>query len=253
MYVTNSGVNPGSISAFTIDNPGTLANVAGNPFPAQLGPTAGLFFNGGDYPTYNDYYLETDSASNTVSVYLVDATTGALSAVSGGPFATGAGPASIAGIQIFVSNLEANFDHVYVANSSAGTISIYSMDTQTGALTPSQGGPVPVGSGLSTVVASPVANYLFASSSQGISAFSTDASGVLTAVPNSPYAAGGGPGPLAALGDYVYVVNTVDHTISAFTQNSANGQLIPLPGTAVQTGRAPSSIVVIARPNYNSG
>jgi hypothetical protein len=103
------------------------------------------------------------------------------------------------------------------------------------------------------VVASPVANYLFASSSQGISAFSTDASGVLTAVPNSPYAAGGGPGPLAALGDYVYVVNTVDHTISAFTQNSANGQLIPLPGTAVQTGRAPSSIVVIARPNYNSG
>jgi hypothetical protein len=44
----------------------------------------------------------------------------------------------------------------------------------------------------------------------------------------------------------------VDQTISAFTQDSASGQLTPV-GAPVQTGHTPSSIVVIARPNYNPG
>jgi 6-phosphogluconolactonase len=170
-----------------------------------------------------------------------------------GPVASGAGPDSVAGIQIFVSNLEANFDHVYVANSGDGTISIYSMDTQTGVLAPLQSGPVTVGSGLSAVAASQAGNYLLASASQGIWAYSTDAGGALVTVPSSPFAAGVGPGPLAALFNYVYVVNTVDQTISAFTQDSASGQLTPVAGAPAQTGRAPSSIAVIARPNYNPG
>ena len=127
------------------------------------------------------------------------------------------------------------------------------MDTQTGVLAPLQSGPVTVGSGLSAVAASQAGNYLLASASQGIWAYSTDAGGALVTVPSSPFAAGVGPGPLAALFNYVYVVNTVDQTISAFTQDSASGQLTPVAGAPVQTGRAPSSIVVIARPNYNPG
>jgi 6-phosphogluconolactonase (cycloisomerase 2 family) len=253
LYITNSGVSMGSISAFTVGSSGAqLTSIAGSPFPAQVGPTAGLFFNGGDGPTFNYYYLETDSSSNTVSVYLVNSTTGALSPMPNGPFATGAGPDSVAGIQIFVSNAQANFDHVYVANSGDGTISIYSMDTQTGVLAPLQSGPVTVGSGLSAVAASQAGNYLLASSSQGIWAFSTDSGGALVTVLNSPFVAGVGPGPLATLFNYVYVVNTVDQTISAFTQDSASGQLTPV-GAPVQTGHTPSSIVVIARPNYNPG
>ena len=253
VYVTNSASGgAGSISAFTTGNSGnSLTNIAGSPFTTQLGPTAGLFFNGGDYPTYNYYYLETDSTSNTVSVYVANINTGALAAALNSPFATGTGPRSVVGIQTFAAATGTNADNVYVANSGDGTISTYSMNTQTGTLVPLQAGPVvSVGSGLSALAAASCGCYLFASASQGVSVFSTNAAGVLVPVANSPFAAGSGPGPIATLSNYVYVINTVDQTISVFTQNSTSGALTPIAVTAVKTGRTPSSIVVIARPGF---
>jgi 6-phosphogluconolactonase (cycloisomerase 2 family) len=253
VYVTNSASGAaGSISAFTTGNSGnSLTNIAGSPFATQLGPTAGLFFNGGDYPTYNTYYLEADSTNNTVSVYVADINTGALAAALNSPFATGAGPRSVVGIQTFLAATGTNADHVYVANSGDGTISTYSMNTQTGTLVPLQAGPVvSVGSGLSALAAASCGCYLFASASQGVTVFSTDAAGVLVPVANSPFAAGAGPGPIATLSNYVYVINTVDQTISVFTQNSTSGALTPIAVTAVKTGRTPSSIVVVTRPGF---
>jgi 6-phosphogluconolactonase (cycloisomerase 2 family) len=253
LYITNLGVNPGSISAFTVDASGTaFANIAGSPYAAQLGPTAGLFFFGGGSPTFNAYYLETDSSSNAVSVYLVNSTTGALSAVLNSPFPAGTGPGSVASIQTIVNNVP--IDHAYVANSGAGTIFVYSMDTQTGTLAALPAATVNVGSGLSTLLttAGPTTAgaYLLATASRGVLGFSTDATGALVPLPNSPFAAGAGPGPIATLGNYVYVVNTVDQTISAFIQTPASGQLTPIAGAPVKTGRTPSSIVVIARPPF---
>ncbi len=138
-----------------------------------------------------------------------------------------------------------------MANSGDGTISTYSMNTQTGTLVPLQAGPVvSVGSGLSALAAASCGCYLFASASQGVSVFSTNAAGVLVPVANSPFAAGSGPGPIATLSNYVYVINTVDQTISVFTQNSTSGALTPIAVTAVKTGRTPSSIVVITRPGF---
>jgi 6-phosphogluconolactonase (cycloisomerase 2 family) len=253
VYVTNSpSSGAGSISGFTIGNSGTsLTNIVASPFATQLGPTAGLFFHGGDTPTFNNYYLETDSTSNTVSAYLVNSNTGALSAAANSPFATGPGPRSVVGIQTFVPATGTNADNVYVANSGDGTISIYTMNTQTGTLTPLQAGPVvSVGAGLSALAAAPCGCYLLASASQGVSVFSTNATGVLAPVAGSPFAAGSGPGPIATLSNYVYVINTVDQTISVFTQNSATGALTPIAGAAVKTGRTPSSIVVITRPAF---
>jgi 6-phosphogluconolactonase (cycloisomerase 2 family) len=253
LYVTNSpSGGAGSIAAFTIGNPGTsLTNIAGSPFATQLGPTAGLFFYGGDTPTFNSYYLETDSTSNTVSVYVVNANTGALAAAANSPFATGTGPRSVVGIQTFVAGTGTNADNVYVANSGDGTISTYSMNTQTGTLVPLPAGAVvSVGSGLSALAAASCGCYLFASASQGVAVFSTDATGVLVPVANSPFAAGSGPGPIATLSNYVYVINTVDQTISVFTQNSTSGALTPIAVTAVKTGQTPSSIVVMTRPGF---
>ena len=257
LYATHPGSQvPGSISAITLGSSGTsFTNIAGSPFATQFGATAGLFFDGGDYPTDYKYYLETDSASNTVSVYLVNSSTGALAPVTNSPFAAGAGPHSVAGIRIFVSQFESNFDHVYVANSGDGTISVYGMDTQSGALT-AQGAPVTLGTGLSAVAASvsdPCGCYLFASAAQGVWGFSTNQGGVLTPLPNSPYAAGSGPGPIATLDANVFVVNTVDETISAFAIAPASGGLVPVTGAAVKTGQIPSAIVVTPRPRYDVG
>jgi hypothetical protein len=255
LYLTSPGFHgAGSISAVTLGASGaTFTNIAGGPFPAQFGSTGGSFFSGGADPTFNQYYLETDASSSTLSVYLVNGSTGTLTPVVNGPFATGAVPDSVAGINFFVAAIETVFSHVYVANSGDGTISVYSMDTQSGALIQIGGSPFTVGSGLSAVATSVPGTcgcYVYASASQGVWGFSTDAAGgALTPLPNSPYAAGAGPGAIATFNNEVYVVNTVDETISAFTQG-AGGALIPV-GAAVKTGRVPSSIVIVARPNYN--
>jgi hypothetical protein len=103
---------------------------------------------------------------------------------------------------------------------------------------------------LSALAAAPCGCYLLASDSQGVSVFSTNVTGVLVPLAGSPFAAGSGPGPIAALSTFVYVINTVDQTISVFIQNSTSGALTPIAGPAMKTGRTPSSIVVIARPAF---
>jgi hypothetical protein len=144
---------------------------------------------------------------------------------------------------------------VYVANSGDGTISTYSLNNTTGVLSPI-GSPLLVGSGLSTLASFPGgSSFVYATSSQGVWVFGPDVSGLPIPIPGSPFAAGSGPGPLAMLQagigsrlNGVYVVNTVDGTVSAYTQDSTTGALIPLAGPAVKTGKAPSSILVIPRP-----
>jgi Lactonase, 7-bladed beta-propeller len=254
LYATNAGLaSSGSISAGTIGTSGALTDVTGSPFAAQPGPRSGMYFSGGDYPTFNAYFLETELASDRVSAYLVDGTTGALSPVPNGPAPTGAAPTSVVGLQIFVQTAAANFDHVYVANSGDGTLSIYSMDTQTGNLTALPGGPLTIEPGLSAVTAAGLTHccFVFASGPHGVWGFSTDQSGALTPLPNSPYAAGTRPGPIGVLADsYVYVVNTTDQTISPFQIGTSGAPLTPISGPAVKTGGAPASIVLVLRPNF---
>jgi 6-phosphogluconolactonase (cycloisomerase 2 family) len=260
IYVTNSGgqavpaASPGSISGFTISSTGTsFTNIAGSPFAAQVGPTGGLVFSASTFSN-NYYYLETDSGSNTVSVYPIDFNTGALSAVVNSPFATGTAPSSVVGIHTFQAANETDVDYVYVANSGDGTISAYNMDSQTGTLGPLQPGTFPVaGPGLSALAATPDGVYLLASCAHGVSVFGTGAAGLPAPLGGSPFAAGAGPGPLVAYANYIYVVNTVDQTISVFTQDPDTHALRLVAGAAVQTGRTPSSIVVIGRPAFATG
>jgi 6-phosphogluconolactonase (cycloisomerase 2 family) len=254
-YVTNAPAGAGSIAAFTVDTTGTtLTNIAGSPFGSQAGPTAGIFV----YPgAANNFYLEADSANDTVSVYQVDNNTGALTAARGSPFATGARPASIAELTWFTTLGYIN--SVYVANSGAGTISAYTMDLEIGTLTPLTPPTVTAGAGLSAIAMScSIKCYLLGTTSQGVVGYSIDgATGALTPVGNGPFAAGTGPGPIAAtssfsFSNYVYVVNTVDRTVSVFVQDPNTGVLTPGAGTAVKTGQAPSSIVVISRPTFGN-
>ncbi len=253
LYITNStpAATAGSISGW-VGSPTSGASfspIAGSPFAAQATPTAGLALYCG-LPGNNYYYLETDSRSNTVSVYLADFNTGALSPVANSPFATGATPDSVASIQTYVPASNTDIDNIYVANSGAGTISAYNMDPQTGVLGPLQGGNVTVGPGLRNLVAAPCGCYLLASAQQGISVFSTNSSGLLVPVANSPFAAGAGPGPMATLSNYVYVVNTVDQTITVYTQDPATGALTPIGGTPAKSGQTPSAILVVTRPSF---
>ena len=245
LYVTNAG--NGTISAFTTNTaPTSFPAITNSPFTARAGATAGLFFFGGAGLNLISYYLEADAANDTVSAWAVDPELGSLTLTPNSPVATEATPDSVAAIQTTLPASGTAVDYVYVANSGTNTISTYSMSTQDGSLTVQ--GALGTPAGLRSVLMS--GTYLLATTSQGVLAYATDGTGALTPVPNTPFAAGAGPGPLAAVNNFVYVVNTVDQTVSVFTQDPATGALTPVAGTTVTTGRAPSSIVVVLRPGF---
>jgi len=71
------------VSAFTIDRtPGSLAEVAGSPFPTDAAPNA-LAVD----PTGGFLYVA-NSSSNELSVFSINGSSGMLSQIGGSPFST---------------------------------------------------------------------------------------------------------------------------------------------------------------------
>ena len=68
----------------------------------------------------------TNSSSNDVSMYTINATTGALTSI--GTIAAGTDPVSVA--------VDPSGKFAYVANSSSNDVSMYTINATTGALTP---------------------------------------------------------------------------------------------------------------------
>src|SRR5258708_6900845 len=137
-YVANqvSFPLPGNVSAFAIDGTtGALTPVAGSPFLAGTRPSSVAADPPGPVPSVADF------SSTTVSGYTIDGTTGALTEVVGSPFGTGPFPISV--------TVDPSGQFAYVANDismpSAGSISAYTIDGTTGALTEVAGSAFPAG------------------------------------------------------------------------------------------------------------
>ena len=130
----------------------------------------------------------TNAGGNNISVYSINATSGALTPVTGSPFAAGTNPASVtvnpAGTLAFVTN-------AYSSN-----VSVYSINATTGALTPVTGSPFAAGTAPSSVTVNPAGTLAFVANlnSNDVSVYSIDATtGALTQVTGSPFAAGSHP------------------------------------------------------------
>jgi 6-phosphogluconolactonase len=135
----------------------------------------------------------------------------------------------------------------YVANAGDNTVSAYTLDATTGALTALPGFPVGAGTSPFAIVGTQDRKYVFVGNegSNDISAFAVNfASGVLTPVPGSPFAAGTDPQGMALYGSTLYVANAGSDTVSAYTIDYNTGALTALPGSPVPVGKNPTSIVV---------
>jgi Lactonase, 7-bladed beta-propeller len=263
LYATNPGTGgpvsaaaspvSGSISGATYDTTtGTLTDIAGTPFPTGFQPTGALNFYDVSSALY--YLVETNSADNTLSSFQLGAA-GTLQIPQFAPTAaTGNVPTSVAGLSIYPVGAEASNDMLYVANSGDNTLSSYNLTNGTGDLYAVATIPTNE-TGLRAVAAAgdiACPCYVFASVTRGIAAFSAAQDGTLTALTGTPFAAGAGPGPIATLNfQYVYVVNTTDQTITGYAIQGTNLPLVAVPGQAAQTGRGPTSIVVIPRPAFD--
>jgi 6-phosphogluconolactonase len=140
--------------------------------------------------------------SNNLSAYAINSTTGALSPVSGSPFAaTGTTPAALA--------VDPNGLFLYVANNGSNNVSVYSINDSSGALT-ATGIPVTAGSGPVALTVDPTDSYLYVANlaSNSVSAYTIDGgNGTLTELSNSPFAVGAGPSSLKVSpnGNFLYV------------------------------------------------
>jgi 6-phosphogluconolactonase (cycloisomerase 2 family) len=197
--------------------------------------------------------------SNDVSAYTMDTVTGALTAVSGSPFAAGTGPISI--------TLTPSDQFAYVTNATSYDISEYSISPTSGALVPVNGSPIAVTpaepwkeiipplvidpSGRLALVANPRAPIMNTPGREqpgNLLAFQIDSTtGTLTPTGGSVYWTGGiYPQSLKmdSMGRFVYVVNSWFQgsdfgNVAAFAVDANAGTLTPVSGTPVNGGRLP--------------
>ncbi|MGB8909626.1 MAG: beta-propeller fold lactonase family protein [Candidatus Cybelea sp.] len=88
--------------------------------------------------------------------------------------------------------------------------------------------------------------YVINNGSSSVSAYSIDPSGVMTQVPGSPFVTGYGPEGEATdpKGDFVYVSNAGDDTVSAYKINATSGALTPVAGSPFGAGSEPGAMAV---------
>jgi 6-phosphogluconolactonase len=245
LYVPNTGTH--DISAYTI-NPatGALSTVPGSPFASGKSPQSVT-----PDPAETILYSSNSGAATApstptapnISTYVI-ASTGALSEVTGSPFAfmgSGASPGSLQSPLTFAAS--GKFAYASAVN---GALSIYAMSVSpaTGALTTIPGSPYLLTTTGSTIVPGRFSGahfyvpYGFSPGSIAIYDFDA-ASGALmpSSVPSVPT---GGNSPFAPTvhptGKYLYVPNLATGSVSAFGIDSITGLLSPLPNSPSTTG-----------------
>jgi 6-phosphogluconolactonase (cycloisomerase 2 family) len=132
---------------------------------------------------------------------------------------------------------------VYVANQQSATLSVFTVDHTTGALT--AGTAVETGSGPRSVTVDPSGRFAYVANfdSDTVSVFTiTPSTGALTA--GTAVATGSGPSSVTVhpSGRFAYVTNFSNNTMSMFTINPTTGALTA--GTDIATGSGPSSVAV---------
>jgi len=98
------------------------------------------------------------------------------------------------------------------------------------------------------VAADPNLKFLYVanSGSNDVSVFSIDvASGRLTPIAGSPFAAGKQPSSVIVVSSWVYVANAGDNTVSAFTWNPTTGALTPVAASPFPVGNTPGEFVSV--------
>jgi 6-phosphogluconolactonase len=236
-----------SVSVYSVDMmTGVFSPVPGSPFLTGANPDAIAF---SPEVSGNVFAAVTNFGDNTVSVYSVDTMTGVFSPVPGSPFATGRNPSSVAFSPEVSGHLFAA-----VTNYFDNNISVYSVNTMTGAFSTSS--LFATGANPDAIAFSPeVSGNLFAAAANfgdsTVSVYSVDTmTGAFSPVPGSPYQGFDQPpsvafSPLIPLSPISYLfaaVTNSDNTVSVFSVDLNNGTWMQVIGSPFPTGSLPYSV-----------
>ncbi len=177
--------------------------------------------------------------SNTVSVYTINQTTGALIPATPATVAAGTGP--------LVFKVDPTGRFAYVANFFSANVSVYTINQTTGALT--AGTAVAAGANPHGIAIDPSGKFAYAANngSNTVSVYSIDqTTGALTAGTPATVAAGTTPVSITIdpSGRFAYVANLNSANVSAYTINQTTGALTAGTPATVAAGAAPRMVTV---------
>jgi 6-phosphogluconolactonase len=251
VYVVGEGSN--TIQALAEKSTGELSSLPLPAFGTSPRPVAMAL-----HPSKNFIYVANET-SNTVSGFGVDHTTGVLT-----PIGTALPPTPVCANSSVCSNpvglgVNSGGQFLFVLNQGAvapatpapATISVFSIDTARGLLTPIAGSPFPFASLVAPnpqfLVVSPTSGLVYVSNgaSGTISGFSIGANGTLTEVAGSPFSVGADITGMTidSKGLFLYAADQVNNKIASFSIQSG-GTLTPVAGSPFATDLGPAAVAV---------
>ncbi len=222
VYVANSGSH--DLSVFKVD-PVSGALTAGGKISARNAPFRIAVAHGAAPATYLPRYAYAANAgSGDISQYTIGSD-GALTSMATPTVAAGSQPRSV--------TVDPFGKFAYAANYVSNTISAFTVSAITGELTEVAGSPFAAGTSPTAVRVDTSGRFVYASNygwpaAGSVSAYAINpASGALTPLAGSPFAAGNGSSSLAVdpAGRFVYASNLLNDTVTAFSINSISGVL----------------------------
>jgi 6-phosphogluconolactonase (cycloisomerase 2 family) len=253
LYVVGQGDN--SIRAFSEKSTGDLS-----PLPVASFPTIPRPVSIALHPSRNFLYVPNET-SNTVSGFTIDHTAGVLT-----PIGTALSPTPVCNPGVCSNPISAAINSggqfLFVLNQGSASpavpasISVFSIDTTRGLLTPVAGSPFAF-----TSLAAPNPQFMAISPTQGflyvsngaagnISAFAIGASGTLTELGGSPFSLGAGATAAGLVldpkGQFLYAADSANNVIASF--NVAGGPLAAV-GT-FPAGTKPVGVTVDATSTF---
>jgi 6-phosphogluconolactonase (cycloisomerase 2 family) len=224
------------VAAYRIaNNTDNLTTIFGSPFAGGMSPSSVAV------DASNKFVYAANENGNDISLFTIDSSTGALTEVM---------PRTAAGVTPGPLLLDSANGFLYVLNRSSATISVYSVDGGSGVLKEISGSPFRSNQSPVALALSPSGKFLFVVNANldGISAFTVN-SGVLALVPGSPFPVN--TVPMAAVplglavapsGNFVYVANSNNNTLSILSVDPSTGALASVSGSPVTTGTTPLAV-----------
>lgn len=175
-----------------------------------------------------------------ISMFSINSCTGAFTATTPATVATGVSPGQLGAEDMVVDPLGR---FAYVANlisnaSDQATISMFTINSATGVLSPTNPATVHTGFFPQGIAIDPAGKFVYTANSDdnSVSMFTIDAAtGLLT--PTTPAAVAAGTAPLSVTidpsGKFAYAANQIDGTVSMYSINGSTGVLSPLSPAAV--------------------
>lgn len=192
VYTNNDLTVANSVSAFTVDTNGALQLT--NTYPTNGVGTGGGLYSPNRIIVVGDFLYASNAGDNSLSAFTINTSTGALTAVSQTPYGTqGQNISTYSGISLAATP---DRKHLYVGTTD-GNITIFAINTSTGALTlVSSGTGVPAGGAISSMKVSPDGKYLAVVlyPSNEVAMFAIQSNGTLQEVANPPFVLNAGNG-----------------------------------------------------------